>query len=413
MRTIMEPDGNRRLLLDGATGTNLYLRGLPRGACVEEWVLEHPDAARELQRAFVSAGSDIIYAPTFSANRVRLERHGQGEQVRSYCQQLVSLARESAGKALVAGDLSPAGLMMEPYGDASFDSVVEIYEEQAQALADAGVDLFVIETMISVPETRAAVLACRKYGKPVFVTMTLGNHGRLYMGGNPACALITMQSLGVSAFGFNCAFGPGQIAGAIRELAPYARIPLIAKPNAGEPNPLLPDHYDIGPAMMKDAMRGILDAGASIIGGCCGSTPEHIAALRSLLDEYAAVPLPAPVQEDPDAILLSSENELFILSSDQIELSEPIPCQLDMADSLLDAADEGCGVLLIQVDTPEEARQFAMNAHMAKLPVCFSAGTGEALECALRLYQGRCMVDRNSPAENLEAVAGRYGAVIY
>lgn len=409
----MESDGNRGLLLDGATGTNLYPKGLPRGACVEEWILDHPDAIRELQSAFAAAGSDILYAPTFSANRVRLERYGHGDQVREYCSRLVALARESAGGARVAGDLSPAGLMLEPYGDATFEEAVAVYEEQAQALADAGVDLFVIETMISVPETRAAVLACRKYGKPVFVTMTLGKHGGLYMGGDPACALITMQSLGVTAFGLNCAFGPEQIAGAIRELAPYARIPLIAKPNAGEPNPLLPDCYDISPVMMKEAMREILDAGASIIGGCCGSTPEHIAALRSLLDEYASVPMPSPSPEDPDTILLSSENELFTLSNDQIELSAPIPCQMDMADSLLDAADEGCDALLIQVDTPEEAHEFALNAHMAKLPVCFHAGSSEALEQALRLYQGRCMVDRNSPADRLSDLAASYGAVIY
>lgn len=406
---------DRRILLDGATATNLYQKGMPHGVCVEEWALSHPDAVRQVQSAFVKAGSDILYAPTFSANRVRLDRYGHGGEAADYCRRLVALTREVAGDALVAGDLSPAGLRIVPYGGTSFDEAVRMYDEQAEALAQAGVDLFILETMLSVPETRAAVLACQKYGKPVFVTMTLGEHGGLYTGGSLVSALITFQSLGVSAFGVNCAFGPAQIAGAIRELAPYAAIPLIAKPNAGEPNPILPGQYDIGPLMFKEAMREILDAGASIVGGCCGTTPEHIAALRDLLEEYRDRPLPPPALPKEGEVFLSSENEFFVLECDSTELSAPISCELDMADALLDAADGGCDVLCIEVGTPEEAELFAQNAHMAKLPVCFLASAEEALSRALYLYQGRCMVDRRSslPEGVLSALAGRYGAVVY
>ncbi len=406
---------NRRILLDGATATNLYRKGMPHGVCVEEWVLAHPEAILEVQSAFAAAGSDIIYAPTFSVNRARMARYGHEKDIRDYCSRLVALTRQAAGKARVAGDMSPAGLILEPYGDSTFDELVDVYAEQAAALNDAGVDLFVIETMLSLSETRAAVLACRKFGKPIFVTMTLGQHGELFMGGSPAGALVTLQALGITAFGLNCAFGPSQIAEAIRNLKPFAKIPLIAKPNAGEPNPLIPDHYDISPVMMKEAMKEILDAGASIVGGCCGTTPEHIAELRSLLDSYEpSVSCPEKAGQEND-LYLANENELFSLDNERLELSEPISCQYDMADDLLDAEEENFDLLRIDVETPEEAEEFALNEHMAKLPVCFHSNQEKALERALFLYQGRCMADSHSdiPEDMLKAIAARYGAVIY
>ena len=163
------------ILLDGATGSELYKRGMPAGACTEQWVLGHPEALLELQRDYVAAGSQVLIAPTFGANRVRLEQHGIFGQVADYNRRLVELSRQAAGgRALVAGDMAPTGLFIAPFGESSFEELVAIYTEQAAALAAAGVDLFLIETTMTMPEARAAVLACKSVSdRPVWVTFDL------------------------------------------------------------------------------------------------------------------------------------------------------------------------------------------------------------------------------------------------
>lgn len=409
------------LLLDGATATNLYAKGLPHDTCVEEWILSHPEAIRELQQEFIEAGSDILYAPTFGANRARLAPYGHADKVRDYNLRLAALSLETAGRCSpagkrvrVAGNLAPTGLPLLPAGELSFSELIAIYDEQASALAEAGVDLFAIETMLSVAEARAAVLACRKYGKPVFVTMALNEHGELFDGGSFAGALVALQGLGIAGFGLNCSSGLESIAESIREIAHFAAVPLIVKPNAGEPNPVLPGAYDLGPASLRALLEQAVDAGATILGGCCGATPAHIAELRALIDGYTPKPAPADHDEVHD-ILLASDRELFLLDCDRIEFTEPLLPEVDMADDLLAAEEDSTDVILIQIETPEEAGEFADNAHLARLPVCIHSNSEEALELALLSYHGRCMVDRDCaiPEDSLSDIAARYGAVIY
>ena len=225
------------ILLDGATGTELYKRGMPHGVCTEQWVLEHPDALLELQRAYVDAGSQVLIAPTFGANRVTLARYGLSGQVSVYNRRLAALTRKAAGgKARVAGDLAPTGKSIVPFGDASFEELVDIYTEQAAALEAAGVDLFLLETTMTMAEARAAVLACKSVSaKPVWVTFTCDENGRTLSGTDVLAALIVMQGMGVDAFGLNCCAGPAEMLEQLRRLTPYASVPLIAKPNAGLP----------------------------------------------------------------------------------------------------------------------------------------------------------------------------------
>ena len=175
------------ILLDGATGSELYKRGMPAGACTEQWVLGHPEALLELQRGYVAAGSQVLIAPTFGANRVRLEQHGIFGQVADYNRRLVELSRQAAGgRALVAGDMAPTGLFIAPFGESSFEELVAIYTEQAAALAAAGVDLFLIETTMTMPEARAAVLACKSVSdRPVWVTFTCDENGRTLSRSSP------------------------------------------------------------------------------------------------------------------------------------------------------------------------------------------------------------------------------------
>ncbi len=201
------------ILLDGATGSELYKRGMPAGACTEQWVLGHPEALLELQRGYVAAGSQVLIAPTFGANRVRLEQHGIFGQVADYNRRLVELSRQAAGgRALVAGDMAPTGLFIAPFGESSFEELVAIYTEQAAALAAAGVDLFLIETTMTMPEARAAVLACKSVSdRPVWVTFTCDENGRTLSGTDVLAALIVMQGMGVDAFGLNCSSGPAEM----------------------------------------------------------------------------------------------------------------------------------------------------------------------------------------------------------
>lgn len=402
-------------LLDGAVATNLFEKGMPFDTCVEEFILNHPDIITELQSEFVKAGSDILYTPTFGANRARLATFSLEDKVYEFNTRLVALCKSIANGKKVAGNLSPTGLQIEPYGETSFNEVVEIYEEQATALNDAGVDLFVIETMFSIPEARAAVFACRKFNKPIFVTFTINERGKTISDATPLSCLIALQGLGIQAFGLNCSEGPEMMVEHIAELSSFATVPLIAKPSAGMPNPLLPDVYDLSPSIMSEQMESLLNAGASIIGGCCGTTPSHIQEMRTMLNSYVPKQEKKQKPQQSNDFMLASATEAYALDNDRIEFTEPITCEYDMADTFLAAEEDSLDVLLIHINSVEEAQQLAQNAHLAKLPVCIYATNEDALETALFLYSGRAMVDTQCPINEvlLSKIAKKYGAVLY
>ncbi len=411
----MEVPQSGHTLLDGAVATTLFEKGMPTNACVEEFILNHPGLITELQSEFVKAGSDILYAPTFGANRARLSTFSLEDKVYEYNTRLVALCKSIANGKKVAGNLSPTGLQIEPYGETSFEDVVEIYEEQALALNDAGVDLFVIETMLSIQEARAAVFACQKFSKPIFVTFTINEKGKTLSGATPLSCLISLQGLGIHAFGLNCSEGPEMMVEIIKELSTFSKLPLIAKPSAGMPNPILPNVYDLSPSIMSEQMEALVDAGASIIGGCCGTTPEHIGEMRHMLDTYVPKQEKKHKPQQSNDIVLANETQAFALDNDRMEFTDAISCEHDMADAFLAAEEDSDDVLLISINSVEEARQFAQNAHLAKLPVCISATHEDALETALFLYSGRAMVDLQSPIDEqlLSRIAKRYGAVLY
>ena len=278
---------SRPLLLDGATGSNLMKRGMPRGVCTELWIDAHPEILLDLQREYVAAGSDIIYAPTFSANRHTLEREGLGDQVSDLNRRLVALSRQAAGgKALVAGDMTTTGVPLEPNGPMEYNRLHEIYREQAAALAEGGADLIVIETMLGIDETAVALEAAREVcDLPVLCSLTVQSDGSAYFGGNCVDAVEELQELGASAAGVNCSCGPEQLVSLVRNMKAVARIPLLVKPNAGMP--AISDDgeavYPMTAAEFASHMRVLLEAGANLIGGCCGTTPEFIAEMKRKL----------------------------------------------------------------------------------------------------------------------------------
>ena len=282
--------GEGVILLDGATGSNLMAAGKPPGVCTEQWVLDHPQVLQALQRAYVAAGSQIVYAPTFGANRYSLSGFGLEHQTRDMNRRLVALCREGVGTAaLVAGDLTTTG-KMEPQGELTYEDLLEIYKEQIESLAEAGVDLLVAETMLGVDETMAALDAAASVcDLPMMCSLTLEADGSALFGGSAVEAVTTLQEMGACAVGLNCSVGPDQLRAVVAEMKKVARVPVIAKPNAGMPVITETGQavYSMDAQRYAAAMMDLVDAGASVIGGCCGTTPDHIRAVRALLDRRA------------------------------------------------------------------------------------------------------------------------------
>ncbi len=275
------------VILDGATGSNLFRAGMPRGGCTEEWVLDHEDVLIDLQRRYVEAGSQIVYAPTFGASQPFLASYGLAGEMESMNKRLVELSKIAAdGKALVAGDLTGSGSMIGSSPNATFEKAVEKYEKQVRYLVEAGVDLLVIETMISVEETMAALEAAQNLcDLPVMCTLTIQADGSIYSGGHIFEAVETLQGMGADAVGINCSVGPDQLESIVRGMKERVGIPLIVKPNAGMP--FIDEKgeaiYDMTPEEFAKHMRVLLDCGAGIVGGCCGTAPEYIQALKMVI----------------------------------------------------------------------------------------------------------------------------------
>lgn len=396
---------NYPLILDGATGTQLQKRGYSGAECAEKWVMEHPGAILDIQRRYVAAGSRVVYASTFGANRIKLGEHGLGDKVEEYIEGLVSLSREAAeGKALVAGDLSPVGKFLMPMGDIAFEELVEVYTRQAAALEKAGVDLYVIETMMTMAEARAAVLAVKSVSeKPVFVTFTCDGSGRTVTGTDVTAALVVMQGMGADAFGLNCSAGPKEMLPQLRRLSALAEIPLIAKPNAGLPQ--MEDGktvYRCTPEEFTAYVEEMAAAGVCIFGGCCGTEESHIAALAERLrDVKCSVP------EEKDAVLCATERDVF--SVDWDTLMDAICCDEDLGDNIEDAQEDEEGILAVSVEDEEDLEYFAECQWQIRLPLCILCEDGKLLEKTLRLYQGRALYRGSLPEEELAPLKEKYG----
>lgn len=275
--------GNGVVLLDGATGSNLIKAGMPRGISPEQWVLENPGVLQELQQAYVEAGSRIVYAPTFAANRISLRNFNLQDRVEELNSRLVKISKDAVGsRAYVAGDLTTTGQLMEPKGDLTYEKLYQAYKEQIKVLADGGADLLVAETMLSVDETVVALDAAQAVcGLPVLCTLSLEADGTALYGGNAVEAVTTLQEMGAAAVGLNCSVGPDQLESVVRNMKAAAFVPVIAKPNAGMPviNEKGEAVYSMNEADFARYSKILVDAGAGIVGGCCGTTPEYIKAL--------------------------------------------------------------------------------------------------------------------------------------
>ena len=380
------------LILDGATGTELQKRGYTGDVCAEQWTLDHPDAIIDIQRGYVAAGSQVVYTPTFGANRRKLEESGLFNCTADYNRRLAELSAQAVqGKALRAGDMSPTGAFLAPLGDVSFEELVDIYTEQAAGLERAGVDLFVIETMMTLSDARAAVLAVRSVSdKPIFVTFTCDENGRSVSGTDITAALVVLQGMGIDAFGLNCSAGPEQMLPQLRRLREYARVPLIAKPNAGMP---------------------IIENGETVY-RCTGEeftalVPEFLAAGVALDGAVITPPAPQHTNELPAA----TEKLPFPLPVD-VSWHTVIDLTGDAEETLTAALDSGETVLALRIASWDDVQALADYQYMLTKPVCFVCDDTQLLEAALRAYQGRALYDGDLPEDTLLPLCAKYGLLL-
>lgn len=400
------------LILDGANGTELQKRGFDGSMCTEMWVLEHPEVMKKLQEEYIEAGSDVVYAPTFGANRVKLEENGIFNQVADFNKRLVAISKEAAegSKAIVAGDIATTGKFLAPVGDVSFADLYDIYHEQAKAMEEAGVDMYVIETIMTVPDARAALLAVKDVSdKPVLVSFTCDENGRTLTGSDVRAALVIMQSMGIDAFGLNCSTGPAEMLEQAKRLRDLAEVPVAIKPNAGLPKTIDGETvYDCPPDEFAKHTKEFIELGAGLFGGCCGTGPEHIA---KIAPELKGFELRKPEPQYRDKIVCATEKDAFILEPG-IETGEIIECGPDLEDQIRRANKSDSQVITIKIACEPDIDEFEAAQYAIRKPLCIVCDDASLLDEALMLYQGRALYAGSLSDEELVPLVRRYGLVI-
>jgi 5-methyltetrahydrofolate--homocysteine methyltransferase len=423
------------IVLDGATGTELQKRGLPSGVCPEIWCLENPDIISDVHASYAKAGAQIVYTCTFGANRFKLKQYGVKQDVYSVNRELSRLAKKACGKkALVAGDIGPTGLFVEPFGPLAFEEAVDVFKEQVRGLIDGGCDLIVIETMIDIQETRAALLAVKELADIfTIVSMTYEKDGHTLGGTPPESALVTLQSLGADVVGCNCSAGPEQMIDFIAAMRPYATVPLLAKPNAGMPRlEGLKTVFDMDAKSFAAFGRKLATAGANLLGGCCGTSPAHIQALASAL---AGRKPASPRRQSLSALssarsfLAIREDEPLYLVGERINPTGKKALQQELTEGKLsiirqmaqEQEAQGASLLDVNIGQPgiDEIQTIknviGLLSTTSRLPLAIDSSRVETIEAALRIYPGRMLINSISGEKEklarLLPLAARYGAM--
>lgn len=435
---------NGLIFLDGATGSNLIKRGMPAGVCPEKWILENKDVFIGLQKEYVEAGSNIIYAPTFTANRVKLKEYGLQDDIVRINTELVALSKAAAGeKAYVAADITMTGEQLFSMGRMDFEELIDIYKEQIRITCEAGADLIVVETMMSLQETRAALIAAKEICElPVMVTLTFESDGKTLYGTDAVTAAVTLEKLGACAIGANCSTGPDKMVELIAGIAQVVSVSVIAKPNAGLPmlNEQGETVYDMDEKTFVEGMKGLVEAGASIIGGCCGTSPSYIQALSDAFtgSRKTEKSKRREAKKSKDGIrYLTSERKTvsfgmdapFMIVGERInptgkkKLQEQLrKGNLEMVLTFAEQQEE-CGAALLDVnvgmsgiDEKEMMLKVLEEVTVASsLPLSLDSSHIDVMEAALRRYPGRALINSISAEkeklEKLLPLAKKYGAM--
>ena len=426
--------GEEFLVFDGAMGTMLQEAGLKAGELPELLNFSHPETVTAIHRAYVEAGADVISANTFGANAHKL---GDAASVEDVFAAAIACARKS-GARYVAADIGPIGALLKPLGTMDFDEAYDLFAQQARAAQAAGADLFVVETMTDLLEAKAAVLACLECTElPVVATMTFGEDGCTFLGTSPEICAMTLSALGVQAVGINCSLGPDALAPLLVRMAPFARVPLMVQANAGLPR--IEDGrtlYDIDAEAYAHAAEALLDVGATVVGGCCGTSPDYIARIRALVGAHTPMP---PQGRDVHAFAVCSAQKTLVMQAGKPyaniigerinptgkkRLKEALRSgDFDYAvGEALDQAELGADALDVNVGLPELDEPRVLVEVMERiqavcdLPLQIDSSDPEAVRRAVRRYAGKALINSvNGKAESLEVVlpiAAHYGCAV-
>lgn len=430
------------IYLDGATGSNLVKAGMPSGVCPEQWILEHREVMLQLQKEYVQAGTNILYAPTFTANRVKLAEYHLEKNMSSMIHDLVAISKEAAASTpghpvYVAGDITMTGEQLRPMGKMELEDLIAIYKEQILCLVDAGADLLVVETMMSMAETRAALIAAKEVcDLPVIATLTFEADGRTLFGTDAKTAAVVLESLGASAIGANCSTGPAQMEGIISDMVSVTMIPIIAKPNAGLP--FLDENgttcYNMEAEEFTEEMQVLVNVGATILGGCCGTTPEFI---RQLHDRFGTVAQATATRRPEGIRYLTSERithsfgleDGFFVVGERINPTGKKALQAQLREGNFEKViqfaeeQETCGAKVLDINMGMSGideklcmlRALEEVSGVTNLPLSLDSSYVEVLEAALRNYPGRALVNSVSleteKFEKLLPIVAKYGAM--
>ena len=430
------------IYLDGATGSNLVKAGMPSGVCPEQWILEHREVMLQLQKEYVQAGTNILYAPTFTANRVKLAEYHLEKNMSSMIHDLVAISKEAAAgtpghPVYVAGDITMTGEQLRPMGKMELEDLIAIYKEQILCLVDAGADLLVVETMMSLAETRAALIAAKEVcDLPVIATLTFEADGRTLFGTDAKTAAVVLESLGASAIGANCSTGPAQMEGIISDMVSVTTIPVIAKPNAGLP--FLDENgttcYNMEAEEFTEEMQVLVNAGATILGGCCGTTPEFI---RQIHDRFGTEARVTEARRPEGIRYLTSERithsfgleDGFFVVGERINPTGKKALQAQLREGNFEKViqfaeeQETCGAKILDINMGMSGideklcmlRALEEVSGVTNLPLSLDSSYVEVLEAALRNYPGRALVNSVSleteKFEKLLPIVAKYGAM--
>ena len=430
------------IYLDGATGSNLVKAGMPSGVCPEQWILVHREVMLQLQKEYVQAGTNILYAPTFTANRVKLAEYHLEKNMSSMIHDLVAISKGAAASTpghpvYVAGDITMTGEQLRPMGKMELEDLIAIYKEQILCLVDAGADLLVVETMMSLAETRAALIAAKEVcDLPVIATLTFEADGRTLFGTDAKTAAVVLESLGASAIGANCSTGPAQMEGIISDMVSVTTIPIIAKPNAGLP--FLDENgttcYNMEAEEFTEEMQVLVNVGATILGGCCGTTPEFI---RQLHDRFGTVAQATAARRPEGIRYLTSERithsfgleDGFFVVGERINPTGKKALQAQLREGNFEKViqfaeeQETCGAKVLDINMGMSGideklcmlRALEEVSGVTNLPLSLDSSYVEVLEAALRNYPGRALVNSVSleteKFEKLLPIVAKYGAM--
>ncbi|MBC7331889.1 MAG: homocysteine S-methyltransferase family protein [Synergistetes bacterium] len=419
------------LILDGAMGTELYKRGLPPTAIPEELNLSSPEIVKEVHRAYVESGADIITTNSFGGNRIKLQSKGLAHKLYEINRRAAEIAKEaSMGKALVAGSLGPLGRMLEPLGDLSFEEAVNIFKEQGMALADGGVDFFLVETAIDIMEVKAAIMGLRELPvkKPIICSLTFTEGTLTVTGTSPSVGAVSLSSWKADGIGANCGTNPFIFPEIIKDMASYTETPIIAYPNAGPP-----EKWDeVPPERFLELAVEIYKAGANIIGGCCGTTPHHISLLLKELKgrEPAKRSIKRGIFFTSRSKLITCDGSKTIVIGERINPSGRKILAKELKEGKLeilkrDAIEQelaGADLIDLNVGVPEVDRKFLMRKATIELlkiissPLSFDSDDPEVLEAGLKIYPGKPLLNsttaKKEALEKVLPLAKKYGASV-